>query len=201
MMLRTLALATCLAAPAAAQTIGLPARMAPCADTHFEADRYRAELEAQGWVFIPAKARAIQVERLVQSFAVLTVDEDTPEADIITEARQIWLDRGEKAMIFEGGDQTLMLSGVAGTPETGHSILCYLSLPGASDLDGAFVSAAARGSLQDTATQTFSTTYADVRPGQTLRATFTRPNPERGETAATAGFATRLDFPVEAVNQ
>lgn len=199
-MIRALAclLAVSFAPVAQAQSLGLPPGMAPCGDTHFDADRYRADLEALGWVLIPALNRAVQIERLVQSFAALSVEAGTAVADVIPAARKVWAARGEETMVFEGGGQTLMLSGATSDDGGVRSILCYLALPGRTDLDAAFDAAAARGALPDTAQQTFTTTYADVRPDQTFRVTFTRPNPD-GDSAGTAGFATRLDFPAEAV--
>ncbi|MGB3409019.1 MAG: hypothetical protein WBA67_16175 [Jannaschia sp.] len=198
-MIRAVVVALALATPAAAQSTGLPSPMTPCGESHFDADRYRADLEARGWAFVPPLNRAAQIEALAQAFAALSVPADTPEEAVLGTARALWAARGEEAMMFSGTGQTLMLSGVAGDETTGRSILCYLALPGRGDLDAAFETALAREGHAPTtgAYEYFSTTYADIRPGQTLRVTFVRPAPGQ-PSGATAGFATRLDFPVGA---
>lgn len=200
-MIRAAVLALTLAAPAAAQGVPLPGPMQPCIADHFDPARYRAELEAIGWTFIPAMNRAAQTDRLARAFAALSVPEGTAPEDMLAEARLLWVDRSEESMIFDGGGQTLMISGVAESEIGTRAVICYVALLTASDLDPAFEAARLRDAtgLQDDATQIFSTTYAEVRPDQDVTVTFARPNPDRSDPArlasTPAGLATRLDLP------
>ncbi|WP_371156330.1 hypothetical protein [Jannaschia sp. 2305UL9-9] len=195
-MIRVAAILIALAGSVSAQ--GLPQPMAPCLATHFDADRYRADLEALGWAFIPALSRATQIDRLADAFGALSVPEGTAPEDIDARSRAIWRDRGEEAMIFEGGGQTLMMAGVVADDDSARvTIRCYLTVPDPATLTAGFDAASAQGKLTEGTTQSFSVTQRNTDLGQTFEITFVRPDPTTASTAP-AGLATRFDFPATA---
>lgn len=135
-----LALTAPMAAPAAAQSMSAITQgvMAPCTETHFDADRYVETLAEAGWQPVPDDAQELAAEMLAEAFLVLTHPRQTrvsPVADRLQEARSFWQDQINGGLVLMLFESVLFLRGAADAE--GTLILdCWLVTPDAEFVDG-----------------------------------------------------------------
>ncbi|SDZ42290.1 hypothetical protein SAMN05444004_11415 [Jannaschia faecimaris] len=199
-MIRALALIVCIAAPAAAQSYGVPPALVPCTDRHLDPARYRADLEAQGWRLVPAMNRAAQLTLLNDTFLALVAGNDGPRADRLERGRKLWARMGETQLLFTASDgaQALMVSG-GFTPDGAAQLRCWMAFADGTRMDDVYAQLLtdANGTPEPGETQVITLTQTPEAGDETLSFYLTRPTPGMDTPATHAGIATLLTLSPE----
>ncbi|CTQ49017.1 hypothetical protein [Jannaschia donghaensis] len=200
-MIRLVALLVCLTGPVAAQGYGLPPALAPCGEGHLDAARYRTDLQDLGWVFVPANARAGQLELLNDAFVSLVSGRDGPRDARLERGRAVWADLGVSQLVFTtpDGGQALMVAGGANADGVAQ-LRCWMAFADGTRMDDLFVQLLTQATDPPAPGDEQVLVLTQNTPGsdETLRLYLTRPAPGIDTPATRAGIATLLSVTPEA---